>query len=167
MKYAVLAFAMLLSLNSYAGNKPPGFDAAKWDKLVNYIFEQGEVNNIPAGELRSLKSIKPEDTSKSHHAEYLSLLGNYTNFAQYIPQDVSAVDEDWQTTDGKNWVIDQWHYHVTPAGDLVDVSHQRIVEDDGRVLDYQVIPVGPVTDAEQLKKWADKLEQWYKDAGIQ
>lgn len=99
------------------------------------------------------------------HSEYLSLLGNYTNFAQYIPQDVSAVDEDWQTENGEDWVIDQWHYHVSPAGDLREISHQRLVERNGRVLDYQMIPVGPAEAPEQLKKWAEKLEQWYRETG--
>ena len=160
MKHVALVLALLFSANVFAANKPADFDAAKWDKLINKIFEKGEVANIPAGELRYLKQINPEDMSKSHHANYLSLLGNYTNFAQYIPADVSAVDEDWQTENGVDWVIDQWHYHATPAGDLTEVKHQRIVEHDGQVLDYQEIPVGAADQPEQLERWSKKLTEW-------
>jgi hypothetical protein len=162
MKHAVLALALFFSANVFAANKPADFDAAKWDKLVNKIFEKGEVANIAAGELRYLKKIVPEDTSKSHHADYLSLLGNYTNMAQYIPADVSAVEEDWQTENGEDWVIDQWTYHVTPAGDLISVSHQRLVEHNGQVLEYKEIPVA----ADQMDMWSDKLNEWYAEAGI-
>jgi hypothetical protein len=166
MKHVVLALALSFSANVFAANKPANFDAVKWDKLVNKIFEKGEVTNIPAGELRYLKQIVPEDASKSHRANYLSLLGRYTNLAQYIPTDVSAVEEDWQTENGVDWVIDQWTFHVTPDGDLISVSHQRLVEHDGQVLDYKEIPVGAADQPEQMQRWADKLNEWYGQAGI-
>lgn len=166
MKHAVLALALLFSANVFAANKPADFDAARWDKLVNLIFQKGEVANISAGELRYLKKFEPEDTSKSHRANYLSLLGNYTNMAQYIPSDVSAVQEDWQTDNGVDWVIDQWTFHVTPAGDLTWVSHQRLVEHDGQVLEYKEIPVGAPDQPEQMQRWADKLNEWYRLTGI-
>lgn len=159
----LFALGLLFSFNAFAANTPPGFDPVKWDKLINKIFENGEVSNIPAGELRFLTEITPKDGKDkgiSHHADYISLLGHYSNRAQYIPLDISAVDEDWQTTDGRIWTIDQWTYHASVKGELLSVERVRMVQDDGRVLKWENLEVGPVTDMEQLNRWAAKLNQW-------
>ncbi len=161
MKHAILALGLLFSLNSFAA-RPDGFDLARWNQLISKIFDKGQVMNIPAGELRYLSQIEPADTAKSHHSEYISLLGNYTNRAQYIPSEISAVDEDWQTSNGEQWVIDQWTYRASVDGELISVEHTRLTEDNGQVLDIQTLPAGD--EAEQLQRWGAKLDQWLSRA---
>lgn len=171
MKLMTLTFALLLSANTYAtrpgdgGNKPVDFDPLKWNKIITHIHQKGETMDTPDGELRYLQS-SDQDDPKFRHVEYLTLRGKYGKFSRYFAEDITLTDEYWQSEDGEVWTADQWHYYISPRGDLNAISRRRFTSRNGVISNSERVPVGPVDAPEQLQKWSDKLARWYKLSGI-
>jgi len=160
LNFAISGLALLISFNTFAANVPANFDPAKWEQLSAKVLASSNVMQIEAGELRFLSQIVPEDTSVDHHSRYLSILGNYDAQSKFNAEDISSVDEGWQIDQDGIWSVDQWIYHMTLKGDLIDVTHTQIRERDGQVLSIDDLKAGNPTDAEELQRWGALLDQW-------
>ncbi|MGZ3723743.1 MAG: hypothetical protein ACXVA9_12460 [Bdellovibrionales bacterium] len=160
LKYAISGLALIFSLNAFAATVPSDFDQAKWQQLLVKIQASQNIMQIQAGELRYLAQIVPADTAKDHHAKYMSVLGNYDERQKYVVEDVSAVDEDWKIDSDNIWTIDQWTYHMSLNGDLIDVSHTQLRERDGQVLSMDDLKAGAPTDAAELQRYGSLLNDW-------
>lgn len=158
----LLGLSVLMSATcALAGNTPPDFDETKWTKLLDRIVEHGTPMETDEGHWRILSHVVPDDRAKPRHADYISTIGSYDAAGEYVPGVVSDVSENWQIKDG-NWDIDQWHFLVLTTGELIWVEHNHLVETmEGRVLDYQSLPTGAVSDPVELQHWGQVLEQWY------
>ena len=152
---------MGVSLVSWAESTPPGFDAVKWQHLVDTVVKSGSPMDFEGGQFRTLSHIVPTDTTQSHQAEYFSTVGVVSN-GQYFPQWISVVSENWKINTESNWDIDQWIYQVSPDGALLRLAHNHLVEArDSQVLADDAIATGGADDPAELQHWGQKLNEWY------
>lgn len=162
--FLLSAFLALVTLNPAFAGTPPGFDAAKWDKLVGLVAFVGEQMNVGDGlQLRSFGSLVPNDKAIPHKADYFSTMGAVDSMGIYHPFEVSAVSEDWRKRENGDWEIEQWIWKVSLTGELRGVMHTMLVEThDGSVLDIINLPVGTAQDPAELERWGAKLGEWYQ-----
>ena len=158
------AFLALVTLNPAFAGTPPGFDAAKWEKLVSLVAFVGEKMDVGDGmQLRSFGNIVPNDKSIPHKADYFSTMGAFNSMGKYYPFEVSAVSEDWRKRENGNWEIEQFIWKISLSGELKGVMHQMLVEThDGTVLEIVNLPVGTAQDPAELARWGAKLDEWYQ-----
>ena len=159
-----LILLMLLAFSAPLANAAtaPNFDLARWSKLMNRMILEGSRTDSTYGTMLSLSKVNPPDESKSRQAEYISVLGTYSDNI-FMPLMVSAVSETWTLLDNGNWDIDQRIYNTQPMGDLSKVLHLHIVKssDTNTVLTYDHLPVGEIYSVEELTNWGKKLNEWY------
>ncbi len=161
---AIFCFSLLSTGPASAANTPPGFEAARWEKLWKLVAFIGEKMDFGDNQqLRHFKNIVPENKQAPHKADYFSAIGQLDEFGKFHAREISVVSEDWRKQENGNWEIEQWIFQVRLNGELRSVRHALIIETpEGSVLDVQELPSGAVDSPEELARWGAKLNEWYR-----
>ena len=138
---------------------PPGFNAQGWAQLEARAVASGKRIDTDNGTYLVMSHIVPGDISKSHVADYFSVVGSYAGPRQFLTDHVEMVSENWQLKNG-NFDIDQWQYVITTDGQLFESAHNYLVETpSGRVLDDESLSK---TQQQSLQTLAARLRNWYR-----
>jgi hypothetical protein len=159
---SALILSFLVPFCAYAAELPPGFDLARYQKLVAVAGEKGEPLQAPDFEYRVLTHLDPADPAQPHKADYFSAVGGKDSNGHFGAIQVSMESEDWRKRESGDWEIEEWNWTAWTDGTLVSVYHTLVVETpEGSVLDIQGLPVGEPTDKAELARWGSKVEEWY------
>lgn len=177
MKFGLLSLIAVLSFSglSQAANHsfqlqnsmPPEAVRAErnWNKLLDIISETGTiVTTAYGGDYLFVQNIEPEDTSKSHRADYFSLVGGHDDEGIFRFGRVEIVSEDWQLNVDGNWIIDQYLITVSLDGQVKRATHVDMIQTkDRHVLKHESQSLDHATATAQ---WTNILDGWYARIGL-
>ena len=135
-------------------------EESSWEKLHDRLLESQ--NYYSEYNMFLLENITP-NKFLDHQADYIKTANVIVNSDNTLtPVGVRTISETWKLTAESTWDIDQWKHTADDGGTLVSVEHYHIVEtQDNIVLAYEILPVKPASDPEEIANWQSVLERWY------
>lgn len=156
MKF-LIALLLSFQVTAWAGF-PTDFDPQQWNRLVDTTAEKGEMSHYANGTLLTLSRIVPNDLTKTHQADYFSLIGAIDINGDFRPDHAEAVSEAWVLNAKDVWEIDQWIFLMDLSGNVRKNLHRRIQRtQDGMIRGADTIPE---TEAQSLAQWNLLLKSW-------
>lgn len=138
----------------------PGIDGAKFESLVKKTIFEGQVLQNIYGTTIYLGRVVPQDTTKPRSADYFTAVVTVRDNI-VIPTRYDVVSENWSISAEGNWVIDQFIFQLTPAGDLDKALHQRVTETpEMSVIKVEQIPA-PIAAPETQETLRKVMDQWF------
>lgn len=175
MKAAILSFLIVLIstagayANDYMGalNPPTTQDSQNqrnWNKFLDIVEHTGKILEAQYGDYLFIESIDPEDKSKSHYANYFSLVGGLDSNGKFHFNRIEVVSENWQLKEDGNWHIDQYLFRLSPDQEIMSSMHIDMVQTlTHTVIKHDYIEMDEV---QSKQEWARLRNDWYARIGL-